>query len=168
MFLLGSMCAIAAMAASFAAYFGLGFADVAADRQPSGLERAAMSLAVLASVKHRASAAPLSIICAEPCLITGGKLFLNDCVGCHGGKEGPPSEFGATFYPPAPQFARVGTRFSESELFWVASHGIRMTGMYPQSPGYSDDQLKSIVSFIARIRSLPPGVAQALESGGSR
>jgi mono/diheme cytochrome c family protein len=162
------MCAIAAMAVSTAAYFGLGFADVAADRPPSGLERAVMSSAVAASVRRQAGAAPRPAPCPESCVIAGGKLFLNDCVGCHGGIGGPPSEFGETFFPPAPQFARVGSRFSESELLWVASHGIRMTGMYPQAPGYSDEQLESIVSFIARIRNLPPGVVRALEPGGSR
>ena len=33
-------------------------------------------------------------------LIAGGRLYLNDCVGCHGAPDKPASDFGATFYLP--------------------------------------------------------------------
>src|SRR5271169_3793106 len=50
---------------------------------------------------------------SDEALIAGGRLYLNDCVGCHGAPGKPPSTFGATFYPPAPQFPQSGTRYSE-------------------------------------------------------
>jgi mono/diheme cytochrome c family protein len=96
-------------------------------------------------------------------LIAGGKLFLNDCVGCHGTPGGPTSTFGATFYPQVPQFSLVGTQYSEAEVFWVAKHGIRRAGMFPQGPDYTDTELWSLSAFITRIKNLSPSVLQGIQ-----
>jgi mono/diheme cytochrome c family protein len=96
-------------------------------------------------------------------LIAGGKLYLNDCVGCHGAPGKPASDFGATFNPPAPQLARDGTQYSEGQIFWVAKHGIRRTGMSAQRYSYSDQQLWLLAGFISRIRNLPPQVLAGIE-----
>ena len=87
-------------------------------------------------------------------MIAGGKLYLNDCMGCHGAPGKAPSDFGATFYPPAPQLARDGTLYSEAQIFWVAKHGIRRTGMSAQRSSYSDQQLWSLAAFISHITNL--------------
>jgi mono/diheme cytochrome c family protein len=100
---------------------------------------------------------------SDETLIAGGKLYLNDCVGCHGAPGKPASDFGVTFYPPAPQLARDGTHYSAAEIYWVAKHGIRRTGMSAQGSSYSDDHLWLLAGFISRITSLPPGVRDALE-----
>lgn len=34
--------------------------------------------------------------------------------------------------PPAPQLPEVGTEYSEAQVFWVAKHGIRRSGMFCQ------------------------------------
>jgi mono/diheme cytochrome c family protein len=99
----------------------------------------------------------------DDALIAGGKLYLNDCVGCHGAPGKPASDFGATFYPPAPQLARDGTQYSEAQIFWIAKHGIRRTGMSAQASSYSDQKLWLLAGFISRITSLPPRVQAGLE-----
>lgn len=99
----------------------------------------------------------------EEILIAGGKLYLNDCVGCHGEPGKPPSDFGATFYPPAPQFPRVGTKYTEAEVFWVAKHGIRRTGMAAQGSSYADPKLWSLAAFISRFPNLPPKVLEGIQ-----
>jgi mono/diheme cytochrome c family protein len=96
-------------------------------------------------------------------MIAGGKLYLNDCVGCHGAPGKPPSDFGATFYPPAPQLARDGTTYSEPEIYWVAKHGIRRTGMSEQGSTYTDEHLWQLAAFISHITALPPQVRSAIE-----
>jgi cytochrome c553 len=97
-------------------------------------------------------------------------LYFNDCVGCHGAPGKPPSDFGATFYPPAPQLARDGTQYSEAQIFWIAKHGIRRTGMSAQASSYSDQKLWLLAGFISRITSLPPRVQAGLEekAGGQK
>jgi len=89
-------------------------------------------------------------------------------MGCHGAPGKPPSDFGATFYPPAPQLARDGTQYSEPQIFWVAKHGIRRTGMSAQRWTYSNQQLWSLAAFISHITKLPPRVRTGIEEGASK
>jgi mono/diheme cytochrome c family protein len=145
-------------------YLTLGLSDVRADiPAPAWLARW-MSSSVHASIRRTV---PSNLKNPQPVddnsLIAGGKLYLNDCVGCHGAPGKAPSDFGATFYPPAPQLARDGTRYSEAEIYWVAKHGIRRTGMSAQGSSYSDDHLWLLAAFISRITNLPPRVRTGIE-----
>lgn len=144
-------------------YLKLGLADVAADAPAPAWVTRWMFSSVHASIRRTAPAGlknPRAV--DDAALIAGGKLYLNDCVGCHGAPGKPPSDFGATFYPPAPQLARDGTRYSEAEIYWVAKHGIRRTGMSAQGSSYSDDHLWLLAGFISHITNLPPQVRSAL------
>ena len=127
-----------------------------------------MTASLQASVRRRAPQIQNPLANSDDTLIAGGKLYLNDCVGCHGEPGQPPSDFGATFYPPAPQFPSAGTQFSEAQIFWVAKNGIRLTGMYPQGASYSDSQLWSLAAFIRRARNLPPAVVKSIQPPPSK
>jgi mono/diheme cytochrome c family protein len=145
-------------------YLRLGLTNVAADAPTSAWTTRWMFSSVHASIKRTTPAdlkSPQPV--TDESLIAGGKLYLNDCVGCHGAPGKPPSDFGATFYPPAPQLARDGTQYSEAQIFWVAKHGIRRTGMSAQGPYYSDQKLWLLAGFIHRITNLPPGVRAGIE-----
>jgi len=120
------------------------------------------SASVRRSVARQAASVAAPVPASQADVIAGGKLFVNDCAGCHGEPGKPASDFGATFYPPAPQLALHGTSYSESQIFWIAKHGIRRTGMSAQSDSYSDEKLRLLAAFISRIRTLPPEVIAAL------
>jgi mono/diheme cytochrome c family protein len=162
-FLLGALAAIVVPALAAIVYLGLGFASIASDAKPPAWETRLMYNAVHASVRRSAPKLQSPLPANDETVIAGGKLYLNDCVGCHGAPGKPPSEFGATFYPPAPQFPAVGTQYSQAEVFWIAKHGIRHTGMYPQGPSYKDENLWRLAAFITAANHLSPAVAQALQ-----
>jgi len=166
-FLAGSLCAIALVTITLAISIGLGFMDVAADEEPSAWESGLMTSAVHASVRKRAPTMHNPLPNSDATLIAGGRLYVDDCVGCHGAPGQPPSEFGATLYPRAPQFPRIGSQYSDAQIVWIARHGIRMSGMYPHFT-YSESQLWSLAAFIARIRNLPPAVVKAIQSPASK
>jgi mono/diheme cytochrome c family protein len=145
-------------------YLTLGMADVRADSPGSAWATQWMFSSVHASIRRtvpRDLKSPLPV--SDEALIAGGKLYLNDCVGCHGAPGKPASDFGATFYPPAPQLARDRTQYSEAQVYWIAKHGIRRTGMSAQGSSYSDEHLWQLATFISHITSLPPSVRDALE-----
>jgi mono/diheme cytochrome c family protein len=96
-------------------------------------------------------------------LIAGGKLYMDDCGGCHGSPGGPATKYPTTFYPQVPRFPSGGTQYSEAEVFWVAKHGIRRTGMFPQGSDYTDAELWSLSAFVTRIKNLSPGVLQGIQ-----
>jgi len=144
-------------------YLRLGLVDVRSDAAIP--DRAAHFLysGIHASVRRTAPKLQNPLPHNDETLIAGGKLYLNDCVGCHGEPGKPPSDFGATFYPPAPQFPRVGTKYSETEVFWVAKHGIRRTGMAAQGSSYSDPKLWMLAAFISRFPNLSPHVLEEIQ-----
>ncbi len=161
-FLLGALCAIALVTLVAAVYLGAGFLEVAADAKPSAFETILMTSSVHASVRRHAPAERSPLSDSDATVIAGGKLYQDDCAGCHGAPGQPPSDFGLSFYPQAPQFPRVGTQYSEAEVHWVAKHGIRMSGMFPQSH-YSDSDLWRLAAFISRVQHLPPPIVKAIQ-----
>jgi mono/diheme cytochrome c family protein len=144
-------------------YLKLGLVNVRSDAAMPHWEARLLYTGIHAAVRRSAPKVENPLPQGDETLISGGKLYLNDCVGCHGEPGKSPSEFGATFYPPAPQFARMGTEYSEAQVFWVAKHGIRRTGMAAQASSYTDQQLWTLTAFIARIRNLSPTVVKGLE-----
>lgn len=143
-------------------YLRLGLLEVRSDAAVPDSTAQFLYSGIHASVRRTAPKMQNPLPQSDETLIAGGKLYLNDCVGCHGEPEKPPSDFGATFYPPAPQFPRVGTKYSEAEVFWVAKHGIRRTGMAAQGFAYSDPKLWSLAAFISRFPNLPPKVLEGI------
>lgn len=163
-FLIGFMTGGIVLILCVLGYLRLGLANVAADAPTPAWQTRWLFSAVHASIRREVPADLRSPAPSDDAsLIAGGKLYLNDCVGCHGAPGKPASDFGATFYPPAPQLARDGTPYSEAQIFWVAKHGIRRTGMSAQGPYYSDQKLWLLAGFIHRTTSLPPQVRAGLD-----
>ena len=161
-FLLGFVAGLIVLVLCVAGYLRFGFLDVRADVPASGLTARVLYSGIHASVRRTAPKTENPLPLSDETLIAGGKLYLNDCVGCHGEPGKPASQFGATFYPPAPQFPAVGTKYSESGVYWVAKHGIRRTGMAAQAFSYKDAELWALAAFISRFPNLPPSVSAGI------
>ena len=140
-----------------------GTIDIRADVVPSPLTSRFLDVATHASVLRKAPALESPLSDDEQVLIAGGKLFLDDCVGCHG-EPGKPSRFGASFYPPAPQFSRIATRYTEAQIVWIAKYGIRRSGTGAHGDSYSDMEYRELAAFIGRMTQLPPHVLEAIKS----
>jgi len=143
-----------------------GWLDIRADVIPSPRISRFLDIATHASVRRHAAElqSPLPESSdSEEVLIAGGKLYLNDCVGCHG-EPTKPSKFGATFYPPVPQLAQTPTRYSEAQIVWIARHGVRRSGMGAEGTSYSDPDYWRLAAFIRRLTQLPPHVLEAAKA----
>ena len=143
-------------------YLRLGFAEVRGDIPPSRLETWLLQPAVHASVRREAPELPNPVPLTDENLIAGGKMYLNECAGCHG-EPGKSEKYSDVLFPPIPHFPTAGTPYTESQIFWVAKHGIRRTGMFANGKWDADEKLWTIAAFIARIKSLPPQVQEALK-----
>lgn len=162
-FMLGVLSGALLLIAGPALYLRLGIAEVRGDLPPSALETRFMTASVHASVRRRAPETPNPVTPSDENLIAGGKLYLAGCAGCHGTTR-TPEDNGASLFPPIPQLARAGTEYTEAQIFWVAKHGIRRTGMFANGKWSNDQELWTMAAFIKRIRELPPAVRQALEA----
>ena len=161
-FLLGVVTGIVLFLLCAALYLRLGFAEIRGDLGPSAIEDRLMTAAVHASVRRRAPEVPNPIPPTDENLIAGGKLYLNNCSGCHGAPNRKDDDSDVLF-PPAPQFHKVGTEYSEAQIFWIAKHGIRRSGMFANGKWYPEKDLWTTAAYIKRARNLPPAVQMALE-----
>ena len=148
-------------------YLRLGFAEVRADIPPSRLESALMHSAVHASVRRRAVEMPNPVPATDENLIAGGKFYLEGCAGCHG-TPGKPDESSDSLYPRIPQLPTEGTEYSEAQIFWIAKHGIRYSGMFANGKFNSDEKMWTIAAYIKRIKELPPHVREELSKPAAK
>jgi len=160
-FLLGVLTTLLVLAIGGFSYLRLGFAEVRGDLPPSSWERTLMFSAAHASVRRRAPEVPNPVPATDENLIAGGKLYLNECAGCHG-TPGKPDTSSDALYPPIPQLPTAGTQYSEAQIFWIAKHGIRLSGMFANGKWDSDEKLWTIAGYVNRIKSLPPRVQEEL------
>ena len=162
-FLLGVVTGAVLLVLGVILYLRLGFAEVRGDLAPSSFENNLMTAAVHASVWRQASEVPNPIAPTEENLIAGGKLFTSNCSGCHGALDGT-EDNSDTLFPRIPQLHKVGTQYTEAQIFWIAKHGVRRTGMFANGKWYPDKDLWAMAAYVKHIRNLPPAVQEALES----
>jgi mono/diheme cytochrome c family protein len=160
-FILGVAFTLLVLAGGGVGYLLLGFAEVRGDVPPSRLESAVMNRAVHASVRRQAPEMANPFPPTDENLIAGGKVYLNECAGCHG-TPGQPDKYPGVLFPPAPNLPATGTEYTEAQVFWVAKHGVRRSGMFANGMWDPEEKLWKAAAFIKRIQSLPPAVKAAL------
>ncbi len=161
-FFLGVFATLAVLAIGTLGYLRLGLAEVRADLPPPRWETYLMYTAVHASVRRRAPEIPNPVAPTDENLIAGGKAYLAGCAGCHGTPGRPENGAGASLYPPIPELPVVGTEYSEAQIFWVAKHGIRRSGMFANGVWASDKELWTLAAYINRMNALPQKVKDEL------
>jgi mono/diheme cytochrome c family protein len=159
-FLLGVAATLLVLVVGALAYLLLGFAEVRGDQPATGLERTVMRAAVHAAVRRHAPNATDPVPPTAANLIAGGRAYLNQCAGCHGTPGKKPES--TALNPAAPHLPTEGTEYTEAQIFWVAKHGIRRTGMFSNGVWDADSVLWPIATFIYRIKDLPPAVRESL------
>ena len=157
-FLLGAITTLAVLVISVFGYLRLGLAEVRADIPPTGFETYVMSSAVHASVKRHAPEVPNPVEPTDENLIAGAKFYLDACAGCHGTPGKPENGKGAVLFPIIPELPVVGTKYTEAQVFWVAKHGIRRSGMFANGAYAKDNDLWTVAAYIKRMNSLSPSV----------
>jgi len=90
----------------------------------------------------------------DPTALGAGLVtYRNNCVICHGapGVEGAALSKGLN---PKPPLLVPENDLTDGDLFWIAKHGTRMTGMAAFGLTFSDEQLWKVVAFIRHLPDL--------------
>lgn len=161
-FILGVLFAVFTLALAGFVYLRLGYTEVRADVPASRFEAALLGPALRASIRRQAPDIPNPVPATDENLIAGGKVYLSECSGCHGELEKGKGGSANALVPPPPQFSSVGSDYTEAQIFWIAKHGIRNTGMFANGQWDPDDKLWQAAAFLKRINSLPLGVRAAI------
>jgi mono/diheme cytochrome c family protein len=90
-------------------------------------------------------------------LAAGGKIYADNCAGCHGDTTGP-SQWGSKgFYPRVPQFYQGAMIDSPEEAFVAIHDGIRYSGMGAWRGQLSDSDIWKVSNFVGGIHPMPAG-----------
>ena len=156
-FVLGVILTLVALAAGGFAYLWLGLADLRSDEPSSQIETYLMNTAVHASIRRNAPELRSPVPPTDVNLITGGRMYVEQCARCHGA---PGAETSSD--PSVPPLHQLGTEYTESQIFWIAKHGIRWTGMAENDLRDSDEELWALAGYIKRMNRLPQHVKDEL------
>jgi mono/diheme cytochrome c family protein len=133
-----------------------GWIDVAASRRHPQWVETILPYAMERSVRRHARGIPAPGIAGEKDAEAGLVHYRAMCETCHGAPGEPPSEIAEGLYPRPPQLAEAGSDRTDAELFWIAKHGIQMTGMPGFGATHSDDELWEIVAVVKRLPDMDP------------
>jgi mono/diheme cytochrome c family protein len=97
----------------------------------------------------------------------GAGLYAEMCSGCHLAPGMERTEISRGLYPRAPELRR-GVDLTPAEEFWVAKHGIKMTGMPAWGVTHSDKLLWDVVAFLQKLPDLSPDEYQALSKSAPK
>jgi mono/diheme cytochrome c family protein len=161
-FVRGILLAVVALAFSSWIFFRFGFADLRANVPPSWLESEMMSAAVRASAARHATRQENPIQATDANLLDGARLYRDKCADCHGRPDNPASDYGADFYPQAPQFMKVDTHLSDSQTFYLIKYGVRRSAMPAWGNIMAESEIWQVVALLDHLHNLPPAVSQEL------
>ena len=107
---------------------------------------------------------------SAPSLGAGGlSLYRKNCQPCHGAPGEPGDQIGRGINPKPPRLATAVNRWTDSQLYWIISHGLKMSGMPAFAPRLSDGDRWAIVAFLRRMVWFSPAdykrMAAAVDHG---
>lgn len=123
----------------------------------------AMTLSLFATARDRAISARANGITPPPDwpeiadLKKGFRSYHEMCVVCHAapGLKDSVVRKGLNPEPPKLTEDRVRQR-TDAELFWIITHGIKMSGMPAFGPTHSEKDIWEVVAFLRRLGTMQP------------
>lgn len=138
-------------------FFGVIFSgvyDVAATSGHSFFTQWVAGVVVKNSVQKRSRelSVPAWFASANP--TEGFGLYDKHCLGCHGAPGIEPNKLPQRMEPSPPRMTKVAKYWSPKELYWITTHGIKMTGMAPFDKVFSKDQGWHLVAFLKTLPTM--------------
>jgi thiosulfate dehydrogenase len=149
-------------------YFSSGRAPVATSAPPIPFERTLARVALHAYLNKLPHPEP-QVAADEANLLSGAKVYKEQCAVCHGLPDEPKSAIQAGMFPTPPQlFHGTGVTDDDAwESYWKVETGIRLTGM----PGFKDrlteKQIWQVAVLVKNADKIPESVKKELAAGAS-
>ena len=167
-FLLGIVIAILLLGGGVYYYFSSGHAPVATSAAPMLLERKLAKLGLHAYLDRLPHPQP-AVAADEANLLTGAKVYKEQCAVCHGLPGEPKSAVAQGMYPAPPQlFHGVGVTDDEAwESYWKVENGIRMTGMPGFKGQLTETQIWQAAVLVKNADKISEAVRKELLAGNT-
>lgn len=146
---------LAGVAAGALVVYG-GLYDVAATQQHFQPVYSLLETAMHQSVKMRARNIEPPRLDDERLVMRGAACFRDKCVQCHGAPGVAQGDIGKSMQPLPGPLVDARHHWKPRELYWLTKHGIRMSGMPAWEFRLPEEDLWSVVAFMARLPDLTP------------
>jgi|SRR5579871_426381 len=83
--------------------------------------------------------------------VHGFSFYRKNCHPCHGAPGEPDDQIGRGINPKPPRLAGTLHNWTDSQVYWIVSRGLKMSGMPAFAPRLSDRDRWSIVAFLRRL-----------------
>lgn len=146
--------AVLAFAALLVAYSGA--YNIAATEGHTSLIRWAFDTTFRSSVERRAADLKPPERVTPEMIEAGAASYKAMCQHCHAGPGVERAEWASGMRPSPPQLAEAAAEWDQKEVFWLAKHGAKMTGMPAFGPTHDDHVLWSIAAFVKELPAMTP------------
>ncbi|MFN0149629.1 MAG: c-type cytochrome [bacterium] len=138
--------------------------DFSATTTPNALEERLSRFVLNRSIERRAPRTTNPLPSSREVMEEGLSHYRTNCLQCHGAPGVEPFELAKGLNPPPPDLSAPAVQSrSDGELFWIVSHGIKMTGMPGFGPTHSDKEIWAIVGMVRHLPQLTDAERVSLE-----
>ncbi len=140
--------------------------NIAATEEHASVTRWVFNTTFRNSVESRASAEPVPAQITEEMIATGAGEYKEYCQHCHAGPGVERSEWASGMRPRPPHVTEAAAHWEMAEIFWLAKHGAKMTGMPAFGPSHDDETLWGIAAFVKQLPAMTPEQYAAIGGDG--
>lgn len=98
-------------------------------------------------------------------ILAGGKLFVQNCVVCHGAPGLAATHIALGLNPPPPDLYRANRKPDDQENFQFIHNGVKMTAMPAFGASEGDDHVWQLVAFLKKLPGISPADYARLSGG---
>lgn len=164
-FVAGVAATIAAGAAVLLGMVYSGAYNIAATEEHTSFVRWVFDTTFHNSVEGRTDGLTAPETATAAVMAAGAREYKQTCQHCHAGPGVERAEWAAGMRPRPPHLTETAAEWEPEEVFWLAKHGAKMTGMPAFGPTHDDETLWSIVAF---VKALPGMDAAEYAATGPR
>jgi thiosulfate dehydrogenase len=166
--ILGILLGVLLIAGGVYYYFSSGMAPVATSATPMPFEKKLAKIgqkAYLDKLPHPEPQVPAD----DPNLISGAKVYKENCAVCHGLPGEPKTAVAQGMFPAPPQlFHGVGVTDDDAwESYWKVENGIRMTGMPGFKGQLTEPQIWQVSVLVKNADKISAAVRSELAAGAT-